>query len=676
MNHQRTLISSCGALRAAALCIAASTASAAQGGSLPTGIAEARDLWRSLHGANWELVFNHITGKGRMLLGGDAFLYQPTSVAEEWQLARDFIADAYGMLEIEDSSLIEDRIITLPLAALGTTDKRTLRFQQAVDDVPIVGASVNVLFEAGSGQLLSIDSMALPGVMGLSIVPLVDDDDALLIAELAFDAETDSTPTTISDPVLVILPADPELEESETELAWQVDIEGLHATGLEPVFRFYVSAIDGDLLVSEDRVLDYAPQQAGQWGKGRVKSHTTENGTCLSSSGPCNTNPTCWRWFPVELEDHLNQPHMTVHSFTTGTQTVTNATGLFSLPIGPPTQDVVMQFLGPYIDVDDALGQDVARLEQIGPGPIELITMFPMESPRTDTEEEIAQANAFFRINQTRDWVRGVNANDTAMDSSSWTASVPYRAVVNRTVKPCTADYTGTAVRFSHSFSGPPPNIPPPLGKDPPPTASCWECPMTAYAPIIWHEMGHWLADRYSNGNGGTNRRFHGFGEGVADTFAMYQMDYHRLVYNIPVPPACPESPTVNRCGNNLEQACGNCESDQGCIAPGGHHQNGLPLMGAFWRMRHHMKMQFPSIGAALSNALFLGWLNAYDTNRVHTIIEYQLLVLDDNDRNLGNGTPHLGPIDQAFNVERSFDEPFSATVFSTPANLSLVICP
>jgi hypothetical protein len=126
----------------------------------------------------------------------------------------------------------------------------------------------------------------------------------------------------------------------------------------------------------------------------------------------------------------------------------------------------------------------------------------------------------------------------------------------------------------------------------------------------------------------------------------MYQMDFPRLRYG-----------ALERSGENDPASayfCGDCESQQTCHDFLDPHVNGLPLMGALWKVRRNLEDALGEPGDALADALLLGWLSAFDQNRIHSLIEYQWLVLDDDDHDLRNGTPHLAPIDDAF-VEQGF---------------------
>jgi hypothetical protein len=50
-----------------------------------------------------------------------------------------------------------------------------------------------------------------------------------------------------------------------------------------------------------------------------------------------------------------------------------------------------------------------------------------------------------------------------------------------------------------------------------------------------------------------------------------------------------------------------------------------------------------------IADLLFLGWMNAFDQTQIRSVIELQWLTLDDDDADIGNGTPNLAEIDAAF---------------------------
>ncbi len=72
--------------------------------------------------------------------------------------------------------------------------------------------------------------------------------------------------------------------------------------------------------------------------------------------------------------------------------------------------------------------------------------------------------------------------------------------------------------------------------------------------------------------------------------------------------------------------------------------------MGALWKVRRNLKNTHGvEAGGAVADSLFVGWMNAFTIGRIKSVIEYQWLILDDNDGILSNGTPNLTDINSAF---------------------------
>lgn len=612
------------------------TASVRAQGGYPPDIQAALDNWRNVYGANWQIVFNQTTGRVRMLFGGGLAGYPvPTTDQQYFDLGRVFVEKAYWLLAVEDQTLVNDRVVILPLGMVGTSDKVSVRYRQVVNGVESRGASVNVLLDLANATLLSIDTTALIGVRLMDVTASVTASAASSYAASTFQTETGTTPETIATPQLVVLGT---LINGTTQagLAWQVDVEGVLADGTR-VGNQYCVAAQGQICVleSQNRIYDAFAQTPGQGGsgsqrQGKVQANVTNEGCCFT---------------PDDGVNRVLRPMSRMTATTDlGQVRTTSLTGAFSVLQEAPATRVTLGFVGPYARVQDTPATTSLVLHPtLGPG-INLITMNP--SPQ---ERDVAQSNAFYRLNQTREWVRGINPFDDRMDSSASAPGVPYRAVVNDVqerfpvgggdpLPTCNAFYSPFAqvIKFS-------------VGNG---TANC---PNHAYAPIIWHELGHWLNDRY--GNGGNDDRG-GFGEGNGDVFALYQMDYHEL-----------RRGNLARDGLNTRMFCGDCESQRICgTFPNDPHIQGEPLMGALWKVREALKGSYAN-GGGIANALFLGWMNAYDQHRIHSIIEWQWLVLDDDDHNLSNLTPHHPEIDLGF-----FAQGFPRV--SLPINVTTLICP
>ncbi|MEO6708684.1 MAG: hypothetical protein ABIP42_03855, partial [Planctomycetota bacterium] len=222
-----------------------------------------------------------------------------------------------------------------------------------------------------------------------------------------------------------------------------------------------------------------------------------------------------------------------------------------------------------------------------------------------------AEANSTYWIGRLRDYVRAVNPADATAD---------FDALSNiNLAQTCNAYYSGGSVNFFAAGGG---------------------CVNTAYSTVVAHEMGHWLNVRYASGNGGD-----GFGEGNADVWAMYLTDQPVVGDNFF------NGGGIIRTGLNGTPFCGDLAG--GCH--GEVHADGEVLMGALWKVRSRLKTALgASAGAAASDLLFNSWMNAYNDSQIKTIVRTHWLVLDDDDGDVTNGTPHWQTINQGF-VDQGF---------------------
>ncbi len=607
---------------------------------LPPEIRAELEDWRVAHGCGWHLVFDETTGKGRMLFGGSAEPpFVPVNAAQGVRLARHWIQQAFELLGVQDATLVTDRWIVLPLAGLGTSDKVSIRFRQELDGVPVQDASVNVLFEVSTARLLSIDSTAMPLVLaaGLDTLPSLGADEARALALSSFVGELGLLPDSGSRASLRIIRR--ELDGAPV-LAWECALSAV----IEENRISRVYAVDahapGSIVAWSDPVYRATPPAAQGGTRGQVLAHVTPDGDGSSF----------WPWYDPGARASPPVPlaHLLVRT-ATGYTTTTDANGMFHVPFGPGAA-VTLRLGGPFVQEVDSRNEDELSVTLVLGRPFTQILL----DPALD-ESSVAQVNAFYRVNQMRDWVRAINPHDDRMDGRG--PGLGYRVLVNNT-RPCqrpgssgqvsatcNAEFDSFSEKIKFSIS----------------TRPCGgNCPNASFAPVLWHEMGHWLIQRYGNAlaNAAVQpRSVAAFHEGVADVFALYQMDYPLLKYG-----------NVERDGENDPSQwyfCGDCESEQTCHSFSAH-LNGLPIMGALWKVRRELEADHGAgPGARIADTLFLGWMNAYDQNRIHSIIEYQWLVLDDDDHDLSNRTPHFPAIDRGFREQRfpGFQDPVTSVI-------------
>ena len=287
-----------------------------------------------------------------------------------------------------------------------------------------------------------------------------------------------------------------------------------------------------------------------------------------------------------------------------GLTTTTDLNGAFSFPTLSSATPVTIDFRGPFNNVLNDAGAEYSLTQTVPANSSTTLTMNP-----ASTALITAQGNAFHHVNLLRDWVRSVLPNDA-------TADFVMTANVNL-AQTCNAYYNGSSTNYFQAGGS---------------------CVNTAYSTVIAHECGHWLNDRYGLGNGPD-----GMGEGNADVAAMYLYDTP-LVGQDFCGPGC-----GIRSGWNTRQFCGDLFG--GCY--GEVHADGEVWMGAAWKVRDRLNQALGNaVGDATADLLFLSWMNAYSQGAIKSVIETQWLLLDDDDANLNNGTPHYAQIDGGFRAQ------------------------
>ena len=542
-------------------------------------VLEASAAWNATHGAEWRTVQDSQTGFVRFLYGGHTeSVGASVSDADLVDLALVHLGEAYGMFGIDPNGLVLDGVTFLPLGMVGTTDKTTVQFRQVLDGVSVERGLVTALFDQ-SGRLLSLDTVGLPDVLlPTATRPTRDIENAEALAIQTFSEATGLPALDIE--VLGLEIVQEELGKlRQGTLAWRIRV-GNQVQGTEPqAFIYAISATGARRVVKSDNQIHY-------FDVGGNAQVLATPGIGPDTAG----NPPVL--FPAG--------YMRVTSPQAGT-TFTDAFGNFNFVGASGPINATFEFVGTYNNVNNQAGGDYSLSTSLADGTTNSVLLNGSPS-----EQVTAQANCHVSINFMRDWTRSVNPAD---------ASADFVATSNPNISStCNAYYNGSSTNYYLAGGG---------------------CNNTAFANVIYHEMGHWMNDKYSSGNGSD-----GFGEGNADVFAMYQSDS-------PIVGADFFGPGTDiRNGENTKQFCG--DSNPGCY--GQVHADGEVLMGALWKVRKRLNASLGDAqGDALSDLLFNSWMNAYNDGQIKTIIETHWLTLDDDDGNIGNGTPHYTDIDAGF---------------------------
>ncbi len=407
----------------------------------PGDQAQTLGAWRSEHGANWRAEAHADSGWVELLHGGRAEApLQPRSDADLVQVAKHFIDVTKDLHGIAGSTLVEKAVTFLPLAA--STDKFTVRFDQAVNGIPVEGGRVNVLLDT-AGRLLSLHSTAQAGLENAATIPTLDEALAATLAVRAFRAETQLAASARSGSVLVFLPHTV-AGRRVASLAWKLDVIWEQAQTLPVGRTLFLDAHDGSVLASWNLVHEF------------------------DVSGTVVTNAT-----PGSLPDSASNPatqQVAAYAKVTSSAgtTYTDINGDFTFSGVNSPLDVTVDYTGTFNNVNNNSGSDYTLTTTAQPGQANTILMNP--SP---DEYTTAQANAFVHVNTVRDYVRSIVPSDN-------TADFVMTANVNQ-ASTCNAFFDGSSTNYYRAGGG---------------------CANTAYSTVVAHEIGHWLNVRYGTGNG------------------------------------------------------------------------------------------------------------------------------------------------------------------------------
>lgn len=419
--------------------------------------------WRAAHGKSWHVVHEPTTGYARFLFGGQAAASSiPNAQAEWYAHARGSFAAARALLGIEDETLVPRHQAFLPLSLVGSSDKVTVSFQQAVHGVPVRGGYANALYDV-DGNLLSLDTTGLPDVGGLDVTPELTAERALAIGAALFQQHKGLAPTRVLVPELVV-ERDSNGKLVRGALAWDVSVywerDGFPTQG----WGYRIAAQGEPRVISQGTLVHE--------DVGATVSTMATPGMAADTAG----NP--------EVAQPMRYARVTSSA---GTQ-YTDASGNFNFAgVNAPLQ-VTITYVGTYNNVLNASGAEYSLSVLLQPNQANNVLLNPAGDAQIT-----AQANAFQSVNELRDWLDAIPIqNDPHL--------INFVAQANVNGSPwCNAQYVGFETEY-YLPSG--------------------NCSNTSFSSVVYHETGHWMNDKYGSGNGPD-----GFGEGNADTFSTFCSD-------------------------------------------------------------------------------------------------------------------------------------------------------
>jgi len=261
---------------------------------------------------------------------------------------------------------------------------------------------------------------------------------------------------------------------------------------------------------------------------------------------------------------------------------------------------------GQYFDVIDYVsGRDEVLSQTVTPpGPADFV-----HNPSITPEYVVAQANGYIHANQGRDFILQYHPTYPTISTQ-----LNFPISVNRTDGYCPGNawYDYSSLNFC---------------------ASGGSYPNTSFASVSHHEYGHHVVSTGGSGQGA-------YGEGMSDCIAMLFADDPGLGYGF-----------FGDCDTSLRTADNNCQYlASGCSTCGSEsHSCGQLLSGVVWDIREALEVTNPSDYLDIVTSLTINSVLLHTGTTITSAIAEDFLILDDDDGNIGNGTPHRTEICSGF---------------------------
>jgi len=303
-----------------------------------------------------------------------------------------------------------------------------------------------------------------------------------------------------------------------------------------------------------------------------------------------------------------------------GITTMTDANGDFTLAnpgVTPVTVDATLT--GQWFEVSDFLGSVTSDSTTVTPpGPADLFM-----NPNNNSENIRAQVNAYIEANRVRDLAVAANPAYPTLQATQFPVSV------NRTDGFCPGnawyDSTGGG-SINFCLSGP-------------------SNPNTAWTSVVYHEYGHHLVNAGGSGQGQ-------YGEGMGDVMSTIILDDPRLGLGF-----------FNNCNTSLR----NAEVGQQYPCNDAIHICGQIISGCVWDTRNELINSEPATYTEILSFLAINSILVHSGSEINPSITIDWLTLDDDDSDIGNGTPHYAEIAAGFGAHNMDAPPLNVLAISFP---------
>lgn len=317
--------------------------------------------------------------------------------------------------------------------------------------------------------------------------------------------------------------------------------------------------------------------------------------------------------------------------FTFGTTTsYADAFGVAVLPNVNTALTVTGYTDGRYFKMNDVPATESAVAMPMAEGAFE----FLHNAPNTD-EGDRAEVNAYIEANRVRDFLMATNPSFPTIPGQQGATAFQINVRVSGT---CNAFYDGVSINFYPAGGG---------------------CNNTAFSTVVHHEYGHHVVNVAGSGQGA-------YGEGFGDVMGVLVTDESLLAIGF------------QTCGTGIRNASNTCQySASGCSSCGSEiHACGMLLSGCVWSLRQNLVTTYPTTYRAMLADLCLSSVLLHTGTTIGPSITVDFLTLDDDDGNIGNGTPNYAAINGAFSAHGLPGPALELISFNFPAGRPTLALP
>ncbi len=277
---------------------------------------------------------------------------------------------------------------------------------------------------------------------------------------------------------------------------------------------------------------------------------------------------------------------------------------------------------GKWFKVSNQAGPDTVLTKKVTPpGPADFL-----HNGANSDEYVRAEVNGYFQSNIVRDFTLIYNPDYPGLQQNEF----PVNVNINDN---CNAYYDGNSINFYRAGG---------------------QCPNTAFSTVVHHEYGHHLVAMAGSGQGQ-------YGEGMGDVMGVLITDDSGTGWGFFG--NC-DSP-LRDADNDLQYPCG-----------GEIHYCGQLLSGCVWDTRNELKSNYPSTYLEIISNLAINAMLLHTGSSITPSITIDYLVLDDDNGNIYDGTPHYWEIAEGFGAHNMDAPELALLAFEFPDGLPKIIFP